>query len=174
MYDSSELGLISYGKVQLPLLKEPPELLESLFNENDHRSQQFLKNIQAYNNLFCFTSVGRRIDTYLSNGTGPPQFILCGQNYHRIGSLLLRADPRVYSEPTVAEIAGLIVSNFDASDAGRDIVVQSKNGYLQRIHETHTCYWPLQYPLLFPYGEDGYQEDIPYRHVRSRENIPTR
>ena len=25
------------------------------------------------------------------------------------------------------------------------------------------AYIPLQYPLLFPYGEDGYQEDIPFR-----------
>ncbi|KAL4287942.1 hypothetical protein AHAS_Ahas19G0236600 [Arachis hypogaea] len=175
------------GKVQLPLLKEPLELLVSLFNGNDHRSQQFLKNIRAYNNLFCFTSIGGRVDTSLSNGIGLPQFILCDQNYHRIGSLLPMADafsirlfrhratdPQVYSEPTVAEIAGLIVGDFDRSDAGRDIIVQSKNRNLQCIHETHTCYWPLQYPLLFPYGKDGYQEDIPYRHVRSRENIPIR
>ncbi|XP_025679652.1 uncharacterized protein [Arachis hypogaea] len=73
------------------------------------------------------------------------------------------ADPRVYNEPTVSEIAGLIIGDFDGSDTARDIIVQWRNGDLKRIHETHTLYWPLQYPLLFPYGEDGYQEDIPYR-----------
>ncbi|KAL4343471.1 hypothetical protein AHAS_Ahas11G0081700 [Arachis hypogaea] len=36
--------------------------------------------------------------------------------------------PRVYSEPTVAEIASLIVGDFDGSDTGRDIIVHSKNG----------------------------------------------
>ncbi|XP_016195314.1 uncharacterized protein LOC107636308 [Arachis ipaensis] len=197
------------GKVQLPLLKEPPELLVSLLNGNDLRSKHFFKNIWAYNNLFCFTSIGGRVDTSLSNGSGPSQFILCGQNYHRIGSLLpvpgfssrtgsldstliedllkmldennvvaksfrmakkfyqqrptkafsihlfrhRAADPRVYNEPTVSEIAGLIIGDFDGSDTARDIIVQWRNGDLKRIHETHTLYWPLQYPLLFPLFE---------------------
>ncbi|KAL4300188.1 hypothetical protein AHAS_Ahas17G0175900 [Arachis hypogaea] len=123
------------GKVQLLLLKEPPEL----------------------------------VDTSLSNGSGPSQFILCGQNYHRIGSLLsvpgqqpkfaqlyifdtenelanregVFADPRVYNEPTVSEIAGLIVGDFDGLDTAHDIIVQWRNEDLKRIHETHTLYWPL-------------------------------
>ncbi|KAL1364794.1 hypothetical protein AAHE18_03G242700 [Arachis hypogaea] len=84
------------------------------------------------------------------------------------------ADPRVYNEPIVSELAGLIIGDFDGSNTARDILVQWRNGDLKHIYETHTLYWPLQYPLLFPYGEDGYQEDIPYRCVRSRENIPKR
>ena len=31
---------------------------------------------------------------------------------------------------------------------------------MQRINELHPSYLPLQYPLLFPYGEDGYRRDI--------------
>ncbi|KAL4330438.1 hypothetical protein AHAS_Ahas13G0400100 [Arachis hypogaea] len=53
--------------------------------------------------------------------------------------------------------------DFDSSDHGRDIIVRSTAGQLQRNYETHALYWPLQYPLLFPYGEDGYQLNIPYR-----------
>ena len=34
---------------------------------------------------------------------------------------------------------------------------------MTRLHETHTCFIPLQYPLIFPYREDGYHEDIPIR-----------
>ena len=48
-------------------------------------------------------------------------------------------------------------------DVGRDIVVKKCSGELTRLHETHTTFIPLQYPLMFPYGEDGYQEDIPIR-----------
>ncbi|KAF7835632.1 uncharacterized protein G2W53_010491 [Senna tora] len=33
----------------------------------------------------------------------------------------------------------------------------------ERIDETHPLYLPMQYPLLFPYGEDGYREDTLYR-----------
>ncbi|PNX91356.1 ATP-dependent DNA helicase PIF1, partial [Trifolium pratense] len=32
-----------------------------------------------------------------------------------------------------------------------------------RIHETHVLFLPLQYPLLFPWGENGWEPDIPHR-----------
>jgi len=53
-------------------------------------------------------------------------------------------------------------------DVGRDIVVKKCSGELTRLHETHTAFIPLQYPLMFPYGEDGYQEDITIRESHSR------
>jgi len=31
-----------------------------------------------------------------------------------------------------------------------------RDGQLQRVFELHRSYDPLQYPLLFPYGNDGY------------------
>lgn len=69
-------------------------------------------------------------------------------------------DPNTYNVPEVSEVAILIVGDFDTIEAGRDIVVCKKAGYLKRIHETHRKYIPLQYPLLFPYGEDQYRENI--------------
>jgi hypothetical protein len=38
--------------------------------------------------MFAFTSMGGQTNTKINNGKGPPQFILSGQNYHSIGSLL--------------------------------------------------------------------------------------
>jgi len=52
------------------------------------------------------------------------------------------------------------MGDFDSFECGRDIIVKKINGTLQRIPKTHTSFMPLQYPLLFPYGEDGFQEDI--------------
>jgi hypothetical protein len=69
-------------------------------------------------------------------------------------------DPQTYNVPEIDEVAALIVGDFDSSQEGRDIVVHGVDGHLQRIHETHLKYMPLQYPLLFPYGEDQYQENI--------------
>jgi len=74
------------GKVQLPLLQQPPFLLQNVLNGSDDRSRIFLQNIRIYNNMFSFTSIGRY--TSVNNGYAPPQFILNGQNYHYIGSLL--------------------------------------------------------------------------------------
>ncbi|KAL1318382.1 hypothetical protein AAHE18_15G202200 [Arachis hypogaea] len=166
--------------------------------------------------MFAFTSLGGKVLDSVNDGSGPPQFIIAGQNYHRIGSLLpdpgqkpkfaqlyiydtqheimhrqgifrtfisksqrilsvssieifslklyshRKVDRGTYNTPSCDEVAALIVGDFDSSDHGRDIIVRSTAGQLQRIYETHALYWPLQYPLLFPYGEDGYQLNIPY------------
>ena len=76
------------GKIELPLLKQPPELLFNLINRNDARSSHFLLNIRQYNSMFAFTSIGGKVDRSLNNGQAAPQFILSGQNFHKIGSLL--------------------------------------------------------------------------------------
>ena len=56
-------------------------------------------------------------------------------------------DARTYNVPDVDEIDALIVGDFEDSEDGRDIVVKEKGGLLQRIHETHSKYIPLQYPF---------------------------
>ena len=88
------------GKVQIPLLNKPPNLLEGLLNGEDQRRKSFLQNIRVYNNMFSFTSIGGKIDTSMNNGSAPQQFILNGQNYHRIGSLL----PEHGSKPKFAQL----------------------------------------------------------------------
>ena len=80
------------GKVQLPFLQKPPELLNNLLNGEDPRSKHFLDNIRTYNSMFSFTSIVGKIDSSMNNDYAPPQFILSGQNYHHIGSLLPVAD----------------------------------------------------------------------------------
>jgi hypothetical protein len=76
-------------------------------------------------------------------------------------------DPRTYNVPDVDEIAALIVGDIGDGEDGRDIVVHARDGYMQRLHETHAKYIPLQYPLLFPFGEDQYQEKIELNSLTS-------
>ncbi|XP_017225164.2 uncharacterized protein LOC108201383 [Daucus carota subsp. sativus] len=66
------------------------------------------------------------------------------------------------------EFAGLAVDNDFANK--RDIVVHSKTLGLQHISELHPCYMSLQYPLLFPFGEDGYRIGIKHRDVQISDN----
>ena len=77
-------------------------------------------------------------------------------------------DGHVYNMPNVPEIAALIVGNFHLGSK-RDIIVETQNGELQRIHELHPSYLPLQYPLLLPYGEYGYRADILHRYTSSNK-----
>lgn len=83
-------------------------------------------------------------------------------------------DSRTYNVPDVDEVAALIVGDFEDSEDGRDIVVREKDGMLQRIHETHSKYIPLQYPLLFPFGEDQYQEHIERNELTSTGTVKKR
>ncbi|XP_045823935.1 uncharacterized protein LOC123916509 [Trifolium pratense] len=229
------------GNITLPPLIEPPVLIRNLFAGLDRRSSNFMLNLRSYNNMFSFTSFGGKVISDKNKGHGPPNFVIAGQNYHRIGSLIpdegerpkfaqlyiydtenevdnrlshfrehsgsnvldpslvedllkvmdehnilvksfrmvrdfyrenqnvhvkLRLfrgrtfDPRTYNVPCIDEVAALIVDDFDSSENGRDIIVRERDGYLQKIHETHAKYIPLQYPLLFPFGEDQYDETL--------------
>ncbi|XP_035840374.1 uncharacterized protein LOC110914289 [Helianthus annuus] len=76
-------------------------------------------------------------------------------------------DGRTYNLPSTSEVAALIVGDVNESIDHRDIVVETQSGVLQRISELHPSYLALQYPILFPYGVDGYRIDIPHRDFMS-------
>ncbi|GKB48806.1 helicase [Tanacetum coccineum] len=62
---------------------------------------------------------------------------------------------RQYNAPTVSEVAALVVNDFGDGLPTRDIIVNTKDSGPKRVSELHPSYMALQYPLLFPYGEDG-------------------
>ncbi|CAA0831305.1 Unknown protein, partial [Striga hermonthica] len=76
------------------------------------------------------------------------------------------SDGRCYNLPTSSEVAALVVGDFDQAMGERDILVETKSGRLHRINELNASYLVLHYPLLLPYGEDGYREDIPFSDRR--------
>ena len=65
-----------------------------------------------------------------------------------------KKDGRIYNLPIVLEVAAVIVGDANQS-INRDIILERQSGHLQRINELHPSYLGLQYPFLFPYGEDG-------------------
>ena len=74
-------------------------------------------------------------------------------------------DTLQYTNISSSEVAGLIVGDFGAYDKNRDIIVEYKTGHLKRISVLHPSLMAMQYPILFPYGEDGYRIDIDYTSV---------
>ena len=68
----------------------------------------------------------------------------------------------------MSEIVGLIVGDVDTGSK-RDIILERQSGRLKRISEFHPSYLALQYPLLFPYGEDGFRLGVLHR-----ETIPNK
>ncbi|XP_058775558.1 uncharacterized protein LOC131649820 [Vicia villosa] len=78
-------------------------------------------------------------------------------------------DGRVYNPPTFSEVAALIVGDVDTGSK-RHIILERQSGRLKRISEFHPSYLALQYPLLFPYGEDGFRIGILHRETKAKKN----
>ena len=88
---------------------------------------------------------------------------------------------RRYNRPLSDEI-GVLMPNDTTNN--RDIVLQYRDGGLKHISELHRGYDPMQYPLLFPDGTDGWHVDLKLRngrkltamvyyhyHIMIRENV---
>ncbi|XP_074291065.1 uncharacterized protein LOC141617824 [Silene latifolia] len=84
----------SDGKVELPFLQQPSELLKSLLTGQLRFSKHYRENIRAYNSMFSFTSMGGKIDHSINQGRGPYTFRMGGRNCHRIGTLVPTGDAR--------------------------------------------------------------------------------
>lgn len=72
-------------------------------------------------------------------------------------------DPVQYEMPTCDDLAILIVGDFTPDTYKRDIIVQASDHSLRRVSFLHPALMALQYPLLFPYGDRGFQVGVPYR-----------
>ncbi|XP_017221355.2 uncharacterized protein LOC108198086 [Daucus carota subsp. sativus] len=60
------------------------------------------------------------------------------------------------------EVAAVLVGDTKYTKGVRDIVVESNIKGLTRIPEIHPLRASLQFPILFPNGEDGYHEHLHY------------
>ncbi|KAL3820595.1 hypothetical protein ACJIZ3_006500 [Penstemon smallii] len=71
------------------------------------------------------------------------------------------ADQRTHNLPTVDEVAA-IWRDVPEGDIGcqRDIRVYTDGSRGHKIRYYYGCYDPLQYPILFPYGETGWHAGI--------------
>jgi hypothetical protein len=67
-----------------------------------------------------------------------------------------------YNLPSNGEIAVIIVGDYTAGEYTYDVLVHDRECGLKRVSCLHPAYMPLQYPLLFPYGEHGFHLGIRY------------
>jgi len=78
-------------------------------------------------------------------------------------------DPIQYNLPSTDHLAMLVAGDFSLDTFKRDIIIQTRGGHLRQISALHPAYMALQYPLLFPYGERGFQVGVLYNGINSRE-----
>ncbi|KAL7257397.1 hypothetical protein ACSBR1_003658 [Camellia fascicularis] len=66
----------------------------------------------------------------------------------------LGLDQRVYNAPSASQIVAIWIANEAGTEfKERDIIVQPVSGHSKNVRCYFGCYDPLQYPLLFPFGE---------------------
>jgi len=65
----------------------------------------------------------------------------------------------------VDEINALMVGDGSEVVDRCDVVITQQVGLSQRISKLHVGYMVLHYPLLFPYGEDGWHPNISFNGV---------
>ncbi|XP_063949104.1 uncharacterized protein LOC108203411 isoform X2 [Daucus carota subsp. sativus] len=64
------------------------------------------------------------------------------------------------------EVGGLIVNPNGDAPGVRDTIVQSRRNGLERVWETDKHFMPLQFPILFPRGKDGWHPKLPLRNTK--------
>ncbi|XP_042961368.1 uncharacterized protein LOC122296047 [Carya illinoinensis] len=70
-------------------------------------------------------------------------------------------DQRVYNAPSVSQVAAIWTETDNCTEQkGQDIIIFNQAGGSHIVQYYFGCYDPLQYPLLFPFGDSGWHQGI--------------
>ena len=72
-------------------------------------------------------------------------------------------EPHRYNTPATRDIVAIVPDGMQPISPFRDIIFRLRGRGLTRINEIHASYDPLHFPLLFPYGQEGWHVDM--QHV---------
>lgn len=83
-------------------------------------------------------------------------------------------DPRIYNRPSSDEVA--VAWEGDANNpidvaVAKDILIEARSGLRYSVPYWHPAYIPLRYPLIFPFDELSWHNDIPYADVALSESL---
>jgi len=76
------------GQIQLPSLQPLTGILHNYLTGDDYSSKEFCNNIWQYNVAFAMTSVGVKIDNFVTRQSSPYCFKIQGELHHLTGALL--------------------------------------------------------------------------------------
>ena len=162
----------SLGKVKLPLLHEPPQLLKDLLLANTSASRHFLNSTRLYNCAFQMTSFQANV---ITERGFMPTFKVQGQIYHILGSL-----QPLQKEPQFLQL--YFMGNLQAQAERRCGVIPGTHinivlSLQEMIHQVNTYVQSFKYVLEHPptleYRLVLDPEKRPYGQHRGRFNAPT-
>uniref|UniRef100_K3ZNT6 ATP-dependent DNA helicase n=1 Tax=Setaria italica TaxID=4555 RepID=K3ZNT6_SETIT len=145
----------------MPAEDESPKFAQLYIYEIEHEIRNRISAIVSED------SDDTNLDPDIVNAIQKARDLLAQHGGEHIGIRIVGAhedDPFQFNVATTSEIAGLVVGDFSLENYKRDIIVDSIPCSLQHISCLHPAYMALQYPLLFPYGEQDFCLGIPYRY----------
>ena len=78
----------AHGNVEIPPVKEPPDMLKALLTGRTQRYRDFRTNIRAYNSSLAFASMCLTGKEYNFKTNGPYCYRINGQVYHKVSQML--------------------------------------------------------------------------------------
>ncbi|KAL6540740.1 hypothetical protein OROMI_024623 [Orobanche minor] len=149
------------GKVVLPILAKPPQLMRDLLENRHDKSNKFIEDIRENRKNTVskempydfddsiITNLKQMID---ENSPYAKIYRMAADHISRYSSVDVKLrliesrykDGRAYNIPTAPEVAALIVGDIESMPDKRDVIVEKNSGELQRIDEFHPSYLPLQ------------------------------
>ncbi|PNX71990.1 helicase-like protein [Trifolium pratense] len=156
------------GKAQLPLLDQPPELLQHLlFNYHSADSKNYQAHTRIYNSMFAFTSPGMKLDERKRIGKGPPTLRIQGQVCHRIGSMLpVEGQPpkfaQLYIYDTENEIKNRMQNFSNIKDLDANIVHKLK--VMLDEHNVHARSFRMAKQTL----QNNFFQDLKFKLISER------
>ncbi|XP_076921738.1 uncharacterized protein LOC143583277 [Bidens hawaiensis] len=149
-----------------PVKGQPPRFLQMYVydtaNEIRNRLTQFNQREDGNLNEDIIRSIVRILDNHnelvklfrtardLCSSNNVPEFHVCLYNSVR----------QVSHDMPAPKTIGAILNEPVSGANDFDIVVHQKDGHPKRINKLSSLYMPLQYPLLFIYGERGWSPDM--------------
>ncbi|XVF60917.1 hypothetical protein PTKIN_Ptkin08bG0086500 [Pterospermum kingtungense] len=160
------------GKVWLPLYKEIPVPLNSLLDYNEGvKAKYFRDNTRMYGSMFQFTFISGSL---LPLDGKAPKFAQL-YIYDTANELTNRMRPFSTSSGATKpneDVMKQLIEIFDETNIivrlleclviGLEILI------MYQISDLHPAFMAMQYPILFPYGDDGFHLDIKYRSTTRR------
>ena len=141
-------------------LDDHPSYLQLYFYDTEHEVQNRLYNSDRLNPSFLTQIIDiLKLNPYCA-------FFCSLKNIPTLKDLRIHIrsdaalDQRVYNTPSATQVAAIWVEDSSRDYSSQDIIVYSHPGSSHKVQYYFGCYDPLQYPLLFPYGEIGSHQGI--------------
>ena len=145
----------------LPPVGAGPKFAQIYMYDTEHEIQNRLGNTNLDEETMTMLQENlHQFNSYVKSFKSASELVASDVNlvlHHKKALRPSEAHCRTYNLPHYSEVAALVTGE-PAGD--RDLILSARDGSLKRISALHRSYDPLQYVLMFPYGEDGWELDM--------------